>query len=61
MEDEMDMDDDLEFLRSLRDSMTDDIRAVINYLIESEEGVTIDGTFYDWEEIKEVMEDFRAG
>ena len=49
-------DDDLEFLQMVKDSDDENVSGILDYLEENEEGCMIGGTWYDWEEIKDVIE-----
>ena len=60
----VDLENDLSILQYCWKNMSDrdeedvDVRtiaSIIDYLVESERGVTINGTFYDWEEIKSIF------
>ena len=61
----VDLEDDLSILQYcwLKISSADEdidsqsIAKLIDYIVEDEKGVTINGTFYDWSEIKHIFEE----
>jgi hypothetical protein len=52
-------DDDMEFLKMVLDETVENYSQVVlemfNFLQENEKGLDIDGTFYDFEDIKEIL------
>jgi hypothetical protein len=53
------IDDDLEVLRTCKDigsDMSKNVSDIIDSILEYQKGVAINGTYYDWEEIKKVFE-----
>lgn len=49
-------DDDLELLEEIASQYDDTVTGILSFCLEVEKGVSIDDTFYDYDEIKEVLE-----
>jgi len=58
-------DDELELLRTVLDivfneeSTKNDIIGIFDHIEENERGMYIEGTFYDWEDLKPVFKEFE--
>lgn len=48
-------DDDLEFLQVVKENTDDTIIEMFRVMKENEEGCEINGTYYDWDEVKEII------
>jgi len=50
--------EDLDLLKAVaKDSINDEaIGALLSHVAENQIGITIDGVFYDWDEIKDIVE-----
>lgn len=49
-------DDDLDVIEKVLQSDDMNIRGIMDFVRENEKGVEIDGTWYDWDEIKDCWE-----
>ena len=56
-------DDDIELLRAVLDRIKDmpneSLEGILDNIQACEKGINIEGTFYDWEEIKPVFKEFE--
>jgi hypothetical protein len=49
-------DDDLDVLEKVLECDNEAIRGIMDFVKENEKGVDIDGTYYDWDEIKDCFQ-----
>ena len=50
-------DDDMEILRLIKDNDNEIISAIIDFVVEEEEGIMIGEEYYEWDIIKDILKD----
>lgn len=50
------IEDDLDLLRYAKETEDEDIDGMLYFIVENEEGIEINGTWYDFEQIKEILQ-----
>jgi len=49
-------DDDLDVIEKVLECDNKEIQAIMDFVKEEKKGIDVDGTYYDWDEIKEVFQ-----
>jgi hypothetical protein len=51
-------DNDMDVLREVLKSDARDLQGILEFIMENEKGICIGGNWYDWDEIKDLFEEY---